>query len=207
MFSPGATLVFTAIFLVTGGYALVRIAQLLVTRDRDGSRVGELAHLLMSLGMLAMTWGVTGGVLEVVAFGVLTVWFVRRLLLPAGHERHVEAYHAAMSATMVWMLAAMPALMASGDDAGSHHHGGSAMPFPTGAVTFVLVVVSLAAAAFWLVRIVRPVPGEGCAPAVLADAGSVAVAARPVVATVGSRLDAGCHLLMSLGMAGMLLAM
>lgn len=210
MFSPGLALVFTAIFLVTGGYALVRLVELLATRDRGGSRIGELGHLLMSLGMLAMTWGVAGGAWQVVVFGVLAVWFVRRLLLPpAGHERYVEAYHAVMAATMVWMVAAMPVLMASGDGGGGHHHGGGATPFRVGAVTFVLVVVSLASAAFWLVRVVRPVPDGGCSPAALPDggSGSVAVAARPVVAVVGSRLDAGCHLLMSLGMAGMLLVM
>ncbi|WP_433799039.1 DUF5134 domain-containing protein [Actinomycetospora sp. CA-084318] len=235
MFSPALTLLFTVAFVATAGYALVRLVALLSTGDRDGSRVGELAHLLMSLAMLAMTRGLTGapsspdGALQIVVFTVLTAWFVRRVVRPpAGHERWVEGYHAAMCAAMAWMVAAMPALMggsSSGSPGGSggHHHGGDATAAGTPAwvtgVTEVLAVVALAALAFWSVRVVRPVPGGGCgrAPQARSDAGSgpVAVATRPSVATVratvraavGPRLDAGCHLVMSAGMALMLLVM
>ncbi|MCD2189837.1 DUF5134 domain-containing protein [Actinomycetospora soli] len=226
MFSPALTLLFTVAFLATAGYSLVRLVALLATGDRGGSRVGELAHLLMSLAMLAMTWGLTGapsspgGALQIVVFAVLTVWFVRRIVWPpAGHERHVEGYHAAMCAAMAWMVAAMPALMGAPDGAsGGHHHGGgAAVGGPPGwvtGVTEILAVVSLAALAFWLVRVVRRVPGGGCgpAPAVPDDGpGRVALATRPSVATVraavGPRLDAGCHLVMSAGMAVMLLVM
>ncbi len=233
MFSPVLTLLLSVVFLLTGGWSLVRLAELIATGDHGGSRVAELAHLLMSLAMLAMTWGVTGGpttpgaVLQIVVFTVLTAWFVRRVLLPpTGHRRLVESYHAAMCAAMVWMVAAMPQIMGtsmSGDGGGGHHHGGSGsgatmVPVVTPGwvtgLTWAFAVVSLAAAAFWLLRVVRPV-GRGCGPAPegFPDAGSgpVAVATRPagtaLRTAVGPRLDAGCHLLMSVGMAVMLLVM
>nr|WP_281376434.1 DUF5134 domain-containing protein [Actinomycetospora corticicola] len=207
---------------------------MIATGDHGGSRVAELAHLLMSLAMLAMTWGVTGGpttpgaVLQILVFTVLTAWFVRRVLLPPpGHRRLVEGYHAAMCAAMVWMVAAMPQIMGtsmSGDGGGGHHHGGSGpvatmVPVVTPGwvtgLTWAFAVVSLAAAASWLLRVVRPVVGRGCGPVPggVPDAGSgpVAVATRPAVmsvrAAIAPRLDAGCHLLMSAGMAVMLLVM
>lgn len=232
MFSPVFTVLLTVAFLVTGGYALVRLAGLIATGDHGGSRVAELAHLLMSLAMLAMTWGWTGGpttpgaVLQIVTFTALTAWFVRRVLLPpAGHERLVEGSHAATTAAMVWMVAAMPRIMgtspSSGGAAGHHHggadHGAAAVTIVTPGwvtgLTWAFVVVSLAAAVFWLLRIVRPAPRPVRVPSPLPDDGSgpVAVATRPaaaaVRAAVGPRLDAGCHLLMGAGTAAMLIAM
>ncbi|HEY2192848.1 MAG TPA: hypothetical protein VGH76_11195 [Actinomycetospora sp.] len=74
-------------------------------------------------------------------------------------------------------------------------------------------VLVLAGAALWAARIARPDAADGCAgvpteAGETAAAGSVALAVAPTrTRSTSARLDACCHVLMSLGMAGMLLAM
>jgi hypothetical protein len=46
---------FTIVFAVTGLYSLVRFATLVAGTAGEGDRVAELAHLLMSIAMIAMT--------------------------------------------------------------------------------------------------------------------------------------------------------
>jgi hypothetical protein len=96
---------------------------------------------------------------------------------------------------------------------------GSATPSWATVVSIVLVALLAAAAGVWTTRAVLPSRSTGPAPesaptdalpeAPAAARKDVAVVAAPsgVVRIIGPRLDAGCHLLMSLGMAGMLLAM
>jgi hypothetical protein len=96
----------------------------------------------------------------------------------------------------------------------------SATPSWATVVSIVLVALLAAAAGLWTTRAVLPSratgPAPGSAPAdaapeapVAARPRGVAVVAAPsgVARIIGPRLDAGCHLLMSLGMAGILLAM
>jgi hypothetical protein len=235
--STALSLVFTVVFVVTGAYSLVRLALLTAGAGPGGDRLAELSHLLMSLAMVGMATGWTGGptsaggVLQLVLFGLLTVWFLGRLALPApGHARVGDAYHLVMLAAMVWMVAAMPQLMgttgsttAAGGGAHAHHHhgGGSAealTPHAVAAATppWVLavngafVVLLAAAAVMWSHRAMRPRTGvDGCAVPV-PDAGAV-LATRAVptgfARLTGPRTDACCHLLMSIGMGAMLIAM
>lgn len=223
VFSPMLSLVFTAVFLATAVYSLVRLAELGAIGDRSGSRAAELTHLVMSLAMIAMAWAWTGGptspsgVLQIVVFGAATVWFALRALTP-GHPRAVAGYHVVMNAAMVWMVAAMPQIMGmsmSGDPSGGHHHGGSssaagsvaiATPAWVAAVTWLFAGLLLVTAVLWALRVRRPAAADCAGQGPDEIAGGVAVAARPATG-LGARLDAGCHLLMSLGMAGMLVAM
>ena len=217
-------LVFTAVFLATGVYSLVRLAELGAGGDRGDSRAAELTHLVMSLAMIAMAWAWTGGptspsgVLQIVVFGAATVWFALRALTP-GHPRAVAGYHVVMNAAMVWMVAAMPQIMGmtmSGDSEGGHHHGGSASgagsvaiatPPWVAAVTWLFAALLLGTAVLWALRVRRPAaPADGVGQGPDEAPGGVAVATRATTG-LGARLDAGCHLLMSLGMAGMLVAM
>jgi hypothetical protein len=225
---------FTVVFTLTGVYSLVRLTELASGMDRTGSRIAELSHLLMSLAMIAMAWGWTGepssptGVGQIVVFGVLGIWFLARLVLPVGdHSRATEGYHLVANAAMVWMVAAMPQIMASGTpvpEAAPHDMAGmagmDAAPTPPAtpgwvvAVSVAFAVLVLGGAALWAARIVRPVVPGCCAAGgstqaeEMASGGSVAVAVAPVrTRSTSARIDACCHVLMSLGMAGMLLAM
>jgi hypothetical protein len=258
VFSSSLSWIFTIVFALTGIYSLVRLAELASGSDRSGSRGVELSHLVMSIAMIAMAWALTGGpdtpggVLQLVVFGLFTVWFLARLAMPApGSTRIGDGYHLVMNAAMVWMVAAMPEIMgmttggsaADGGMAGmpgmasmpgmtmpgmdmpatAVGQAGSATPVWVSVVSWVFVALLVGAAVLWAVRIARPAAvggGCGCAAgtsvsaldAITTETGggvAVAVAAPAVTAarTTGPRLDATCHLLMSLGMAGMLLAM
>jgi hypothetical protein len=173
------------------------------------------------------------GLLQIVVFGLFGIWFLARLTVPEGdHSRANEGYHLVTNAAMVWMVAAMPQIMGadtSAAEAAAHHGGdgmtgmaGMAMPASTPpsapgwvvAVSGVFVVLLVAGAVLWTSRIVRPGASGGCAGAPTAaeekatSEGSVAIAAAPAgTRSTGARFDAGCHVLMSLAMAGMLLAM
>jgi len=217
-------LVLTAMFAATGLYSLVRLSALASGAATEGDRVAELSHLLMSIAMLGMTWGWTGGpltpsgVVQLVLFGLLSVWFLVPVLRPGGHHWMGRIYHLVVQVAMVWMVAAMPALMGMGGAAtaasGHEGHGATAdvgemtgmvmsgpPPWWVHLVTVAFVMLLCVAALAWAIAAVRParVP----VPAATAAAPSEPGPAAPR----GIRLDAGCHLLMSLGMAGMFLAM
>jgi Domain of unknown function (DUF5134) len=176
------------------------------------------------------------GVGQIVGFGVLGIWFLARLVLPVGdHSRATEGYHLVANAAMVWMVAAMPQITGSpvaeaaphgsADMAGMAGTGGMAglaaaapttpaTPAWVVAVSVALAVLVLGGAALWATRIVRPVLPGCCAAGgstqaeEIASGGSVAVAVAAVrTRSTSARIDACCHVLMSLGMAGMLLAM
>jgi hypothetical protein len=231
--STAVSLAFTVVFVVTGGYSLVRLALLGAGAVPGGDRLAELSHLLMSLAMVGMATGWTGGpdsaggIVQLVLFGLLSVWFLGRLAAPApGHARAGDAYHLLVVAAMVWMVAAMPQLMgvagATDPAGGAHaHHGGGAAAAPTPhavavetppwvlAVTGVFVVLLTAAAAMWARRAVRPRARPDTAGG--SPPGGAAIATRAVptglARLTGPRTDACCHLLMSIGMGAMLLAM
>jgi len=204
--SPVPAAAFTVLFTATGLYALVRYAAL-TSGARAGDRMAELSHLLMSIAMIAMAWGWTGGPgtpggsVQLVVFGLLAAWYLWCVLHAGGGLRTAGAYHLVVLAAMVWMVAAMPGLMGTSAAAGAasgahahHRHGvvaaaataGVPAPLWMRAVTVAVAVLLCAAAAAWTARAARPV--------------------LPALRT-GPRLDASCHVLMSLGMAAMLLAM
>jgi hypothetical protein len=212
----------------------------------------------MSIAMIAMTWAYTGGpdtasgLLQIVVFGLIGVWFLIRTAVPgSGHGRREAAYHLVMAAAMVWMVAAMPVLMggsggsmtmsAGGGTHGDHGSmagmdgmagmtGMSGAPGPGGmadtggmasppvwalVVTVAFVALLVGAMALWSSRLIRPATPHASRTEALptgpVGAAATAVAARPapsgIALMTGPRLDAGCHLLMSLGMAAALLAM
>jgi hypothetical protein len=232
------TVLLAIVFLVVGGYSLVRLALLVGEVGPGGDRLAELSHLLMSIAMIAMALGWSGGpssgsgIIQLVLFGVLTVWFLGRAAArTAGHRPSSSVYHMVVCASMLWMVAAMPQLMGmpemgsmagghAGHDAGATAAAapGAAMgaPAPTWMVvtSWVFIVLLAAAGLMWVGRAVRPLPIEPDAeptdPGGRAE-GAVAVAVRPrstrLVHLVGPRADAWCHVLMSVGMAAMLLAM
>jgi uncharacterized protein DUF5134 len=182
-------LAFTAIFIITGLRSLAR----LVARPAAGGRTAELSHLLMSVAMVGMAWewpagtDTLGGLAQLVVFGVLAVVFVVRLLDPAEGRSAGSAYQLLMVGAMVWMLLAMPA---------SHgHHGHGAAPALTQLVTLAFAV-PLCGAAVALVSRRAPV----LVPAAASPRGESRTC-------VGPRLDLAGHVLMSGGMAAMLLAM
>jgi hypothetical protein len=116
----------TVLFIGTGLYSLLRWASLHTgVAGHHGDRVAELSHLVMSLAMVGMVWGYGGGTadtLQLVAFGGFSCYFLVRLVRsrtggPAGCP--APGFHLLMSASMVWMVAAMPLLMAGGMAAGS----------------------------------------------------------------------------------------
>jgi hypothetical protein len=248
--------VFTILFAATGLYSLVRFAALVSGAEADGDRVAELAHLLMSIAMIAMTWAFSGGpdtgsgILQIVVFGLIGLRFLTRVAGHGhGHGRIESAYHLVMAAAMVWMVAAMPVLMSGSGEvmnmaapndthgdhgsmagmdgmAGMHATNGSTgmagMSAMVGApswarmVSVALVVLLVGAMALWASRLFRPAilhpaPSEVQAPDPAVPSAGAAVAVRPTTSGLtrltGPRLDAGCHLLMNLGMAGALLAM
>jgi uncharacterized protein DUF5134 len=225
--SPALLVVLTAVFAVTGLYSLVRLSALASGAATDGDRMAELSHLLMSVGMLGMAWGRTGGpgtpsgVVQLVVFGLLSAWFLVHVLRRDGHRRVGAAYHLLVQVAMVWMVAVMPALMGMGGAApasAAHDHDGHGGTGGTGemarmttsmapplwiqVVTVGFVVLLGAAALAWATAAVRPAR----VPVPVAPAGPPVPRPAPARPS-GIRLDAGCHLLMSLGMAGMLMAM
>ena len=188
------SMLFTAVFVGTGGYALHRLtAQAFVDRAAEG------AHLFMSLAMIAMTWGWTGGpgstsgMVQVGLFGLFTLWFVAGAVggsIPSG-------LHMTNAAAMVWMVAAMPELMGMGTDTTW-----------TTAVTVLFTALLLVTAGVWIHRAVA----AGMDDAVSAAGGGGKVAVRVAVPTAArrhaaARVDACCHALMSIGMGAMFLAM
>ncbi|WP_060710938.1 DUF5134 domain-containing protein [Pseudonocardia sp. HH130629-09] len=165
----------TALFAATGFYALARWATAVSERRSAAHRTAELAHLLMSAAMIVMTWtwyGSAGLWTQIVLFGVLGVFFLvttSRGISCGPSGRLAGAAHALMAAAMVWMLVAMPLIMASpaeaagGGGAHAHHGGGDAMDMSGGAhaagpagwavaVTVALCAVLLAAAGYWGAR-------------------------------------------------------
>lgn len=194
----------------------------------------SLAMIAMAWGWTGEPSSPTG-VAQIVVFGVLGIWFLARLVLPVGdHSRATEGYHLVANAAMVWMVAAMPQIMGSATsvpDAADHDMAGmagmngmavmdAAAPTPPTtpawvvAVTVAFAVLVLGGAALWATRVVRPVLPGCCAAGgsmqaeEIASGSAVAVAVAPVRSrSTSARIDACCHVLMSLGMAGMLLAM
>lgn len=169
-------LALSAVFVLTGAYALVRWSATMTGPLPPSRRMAELAHLVMSVAMLMMSWtwaGTTGVTVQIVLFTVFAGYFVldavRRYRTGSDGCAGGSA-HALMAAAMVWMLAAMPLIMpmpvaagaGGGHGAHSGHGGGdgAAMDMSTQAgpaawavvLTIGACAALLATAAFWAVR-------------------------------------------------------
>lgn len=171
-------LALSAVFVLTGAYALVRWSAAMTGPLPPGRRMAELAHLLMSVAMLVMTWtwaGTAGVTAQIVLFTVFAGYF----LVDAVHRYRTGSHgcaggsaHALTAAAMVWMLAAMPLIMpvpvsgsASGHGAHSGHAGGVGAGMetavPTGPAGWAVVLTIgasaalLATSAFWAARALR----------------------------------------------------
>lgn len=187
MISFPVNVALTAAFGATGLYCLFH---LLSTRRRDAAsgsqpltdaQVVDVNHVIMSAAMTVMTWVMIGDVLlwaQVVLFVVLAVSLLLNWQRATRAVDRVDvAGHVLMDAAMIWMLAAMPLLMAGMDhahetghgsghgsghsDHGSHAgHGGHAMETSTATpawadvVNVGFVVVCGVATMWWLFQVV-----------------------------------------------------
>jgi hypothetical protein len=222
-----SAVVFAVVFTVTAVYALLRFARMSSGAAAPaGDRLVELFHLLMSVAMVGMAVGWTGGpgtprgIVQIVVFGAFTLWFAARAASgTADHGRMAGVQHVVMSAAMTWMVAAMPLMtgMSMAGETSSEHaaHGGAgeaagmgamepdaAAPAWVTAVSVVFIALLLAAACWWLARLLR---GDGADAAEAAD-GAGGTATRTSIPTL-ARVDIAAHVLMSLGMAGMLVTL
>jgi hypothetical protein len=195
----------TVLFAVTGGYSLLRWASLRAgVVGHHGDQVAELSHLVMSLGMIAMVWaygGGTGDAVQLIAYLVLSGYFLTRLRRRGGSGHPgcpAPGFHLLMSGSMVWMVAAMPLLMAGmaagpsggmqmdgmtmgGADTGLDAPTVTATPGWAVALTWVFIAGLVAGAGFWLRRVL-PVPSATSAAATSAAATSPAsTSATPTV--------------------------
>ena len=114
------SLALTVLFTGTGVYSLLRWASLRAgVAGHHGDQVAELSHLVMSLAMVGMVWAYGGSVadtVQLVVFGGFSCYFLARLVLgrlrPGRPGCPAPGFHLLMAASMVWMVAAMPLLMA-----------------------------------------------------------------------------------------------
>lgn len=175
---------FTVLFLVTGVYSVVRLAALASGVYSSVDRAAELSHVVMSVAMIAMTWGWSGGpsspsgVLQIVFFSLVGLYSligaVRGYRAPAA-----GGYHVVMALAMVWMVATMPLLIGAASSSGAAMEdmpwmasGGSGSTGPAGPgahpwvrlVSLVFLALLVAAALFWAARAARPIaaPDEVC---------------------------------------------
>src|SRR5699024_2047950 len=181
------SLILTAAFAFTGLVCLIHVLRHWnETRSPTCPDVGAARmdlvvhsnHLVMSIGMIAMVWVSTGTIAtwgQVAFFAVLTVvMIVGGAGLEGRTPRISVASHIVLNAAMVWMLLAMPLLMAHPMDDGVHgdgsgeghagHHADPAHPHSVGtdmeqamaqtpywATAVICVAIALSAlAAVWL---------------------------------------------------------
>lgn len=122
MFPSVVAVALTAVCVATGVLALARGAGIGGTpagcaASRTESRATELLHVLMSVAMVAMAWGLAGGpgtvdgAAQIVVFGAFAAGFAVLAARRARGLRLVRSSHALMAAAMVWMVALMPSLM------------------------------------------------------------------------------------------------
>lgn len=192
-------LVLTALFVVTGLWCAVDlVAHRSRSRASDGTlsshTIVDINHLVMSAAMILMIW-VT--VIDAATWAQVAIFAIFAIaLMPGifrgktGPARVSLVGHVVLNAAMIWMLLAMPLLMAGmsmgGGDASGHHHGGDGMAMPMSTpvwadiVNGVFVALSAAAAVWWIIALIR---------------------------TRGRHLHELCHVLMGAGMAIMLVVM
>ncbi|MFY1702919.1 DUF5134 domain-containing protein [Micromonospora sp. WMMA1923] len=183
----------TSLFVLAGGYCLARcwVDVRKPTVDRSVSTwISDVAHVAMSVSMVAMTWWGTGWDalgLQAALFVLLCGWFTLRAVglsgaaSGSGSLRRTTIYEAVAMGAMAWMLLRM--------NAEPHHHqaanvtsGDTAGNLLPTIVTLVLVLLLGLAAGGWFIRLFTAMSGA---------------TTRQVFGPAGA---SGCHLLMSIGM-------
>ncbi|WP_278103295.1 DUF5134 domain-containing protein [Microbacterium proteolyticum] len=197
MLSSPWNLILTATFSVTALWCIVDLVRHRRTRNEthDGlahHTIVDANHLVMSVAMIVMVWvSVVDAATwaQIAVFAIFALALIPSLATQRVSDRISTAAHIVLNAAMIWMLAAMPLLMAGMDmDAGEggHHHGGGdesmlmATPGWADALNVVFIALSAAAALWWAVRLIR---------------------------SRGRDLHDGCYILMGAGMAVMLAVM
>lgn len=192
-------LVLTIAFSFTALVCGVHFLRHRVAGTSDGGELSDSAvidanHGLMSIAMIAMIWL---PMIEIVTWAQVALFAVLALsVLPLfgratdGADRLDLVGHITLDIAMMWMLAAMPLLMAgvmdaSAGSAHAAHHmtAGEAImetPFWADVVNVIFIVVSAAAAVWWLFRL---------------------------IVVKAHRLHLACHAVMAVGMSGMLFLM
>lgn len=166
-------LILTVWFSGTGVWCA---ADLFVHRARlrraDGAvsehTVIHVGHLVMSAAMILMIWVPVIDIVtwaQAALFGVFAIALLPAAVTRGDVRRRVSLWgHIAMNGAMIWMLLAMPLLMAEmagGAGGGSSHHagGGAGMPMMTPAwvdvVNTLFVAVSAASALWWIILLLR----------------------------------------------------
>jgi hypothetical protein len=210
----------TVLFALSGGYSLLRWASLRAgVAGHHGDQVAELSHVLMSLGMIAMVWaygGGTGDAVQLIAYLALSGYFLTRLVRGRTTGRPgcpAPGFHLLMSGSMVWMVAAMPLLMAGsvagpsggmqmdgmtmggmtmgGTDTGLDARPVTATPGWAIALTWIFIAGLVLGAGFWLRRALpapsgTPVAATSPSPtsaAATSTAGPTVAAASTAVAS------------------------
>jgi hypothetical protein len=205
----------TVLFALSGGYSLLRWASLRAgVAGHHGDQVAELSHLLMSLGMIAMVWaygGGTGDAVQLIAYLALNGYFLTHLVRgrATGHPGcPTPGFHLLMSGSMVWMVAAMPLLMAGsvagpggamqmdgmtmggmtmgGADTGLDARPVTASPGWAIALTWVFIAGLVLGAGFWLRRALPALSTTAAAtsPPATSAAPTIAATSTAVASTV-----------------------
>lgn len=191
-------LILTVVFVVTGVICLGDLIARRIGRTANGGRLEDeelidINHVVMSAAMILMTWitvldAVTWA--QIALFAIFAFALLPALTRPDGFPRLVELVgHIMLNTAMIWMLAAMPLLMAGmgmggdGESTDAGHHGGGdemgllATPVWADVVNVAFIIACAAGALWWLYR---------------------------SALTRGHRTHALCHALMAAGMAAML---
>lgn len=198
-------IILTIAFLFTGVVCLIDLLPRLVQARRekgafDGEILVDVNHILMSAAMIWMSWSMESELalwIQVAVFALLTIALVSLLRLARSTTARIDlAGHLGLNAAMIWMLAAMPLLMADmdmGHDAlsGMNEHGQMPMgdietapimetPVWADVVNMIFVAFSATTMLWWLYSLLR---------------------------RRHHRVHTTCHTVMATGMAAMLILM
>ncbi|WP_285362881.1 DUF5134 domain-containing protein [Microbacterium sp. LMC-P-041] len=165
--------ILTLVFIMTAVICLSG----LIERSREGRRgarltdsdVIDITHGVMSVAMIVMTWWTVWDAVtwaQVAIFAILALALVPSFRGVKGAQTVDLVGHIVLDAAMVWMLAAMPLLMAgmdmSGDAGGGHagHGGGGgptieSTPVWVDIVNAVFIALCVAATVWWIWRLFR----------------------------------------------------
>ncbi|MFE6650379.1 DUF5134 domain-containing protein, partial [Nocardioides sp. NPDC057772] len=137
MVDPPWDLLLTVAFVLTGTSG---VWTLVVCPGSGGQRVLHINHTVMSAAMILMIWVIVRDVavwVQVGLFVILTLALLPALRRTSSRARRTDVVgHLALNAAMIWMLAAMPLLMADAHAAGTHTaghagHSGAAAALPS----------------------------------------------------------------------------
>ena len=174
----------------------------LIGRSRKGrtnsaltdSDLIDITHGVMSVAMMVMTWWTVWDAVtwaQVAIFAILVLGLVPSFRGARGAQAVDLVGHIVLDVAMIWMLAAMPLLMAgmdmSGDAGGAHagHHGGGGLMIETtpawaDIANVGFIALCAAATVWWIWRLIR---------------------------STHHRIHSVCHVAMAAGMGWMLVLM